>query len=271
MHSLQKRLARFKHCEAALLFSSGYAANVGALSCLMRKGDLVFSDRLNHASIIDGLRLSGANIHIFTHLDVDELCREIANASKLVQKFLVTESLFSMDGDIAPLDKYAQIARDFNVALVVDEAHSVGLYGQRGSGLVNQFAIEGEVTLSINGLGKAFGCYGAFVAGNETVIDYLTQNARTLMYSTALPPLAIAAIDAALDLIENGDQLREKLFYNVSLFKELWPQFSINTASPIIPIVIGENLRTINIADRLQNAGFDVRAIRPPFTYRRVN
>jgi len=264
IHSLEVKLARFKRCDRALLFSSGYAANVGSLSSLIKKDDLVFSDQLNHASIIDGLRLSRARIHIFPHLQVDELRRQLGHAPTNVVKFLVTESLFSMDGDIAPLDKYAQLARDFNLALVVDEAHALGLYGKRGSGLINQFGVEGAVTLSVNGLGKAFGCYGAFVAGSKTVIDYVTQSARTSMYSTALPPLAISAIDVALGLIEDGDRLRAHLFHNVSWFKELLPKACVNTVSPIIPMVIGDNKRTLDIAAHLLSAGFDVKAIRPP-------
>ena len=266
--TLEQRLSRFKQCERALLFSSGYLANIGVLSTLIKKGDLVLSDQLNHASIIDGLRLSGADIRIFGHNNVDEVFDILKNASKPTQKFPVTESLFSMDGDFAPLDRYADMAQKFDVALIVDEAHSVGLYGTSGSGLIDHFGIANEVMLSINGLGKAFGCYGAFVAGTNIVIDYLFQKSRTLIYTTALPPLAISAIDAALDLVEQGDDLREKLFQNVSLLRgKLFPYFAIHNQgllSPIIPIIIGNNQQAMIAAAQLQQAGFDVKAIRPP-------
>jgi|SRR5579871_2005272 len=265
VQALEMRLARFKQCAKAVLFSSGYAANVGVLSALIKKGDAVFSDRLNHASIIDGLRLSGADIGIFSHLDVEDLHAQLAQASPQQQKFIVTESLFSMDGDIAPLDRYADLARKFDAALIVDEAHGLGLYGKAGAGLIDHFGVGESVTLSINGLGKAFGCYGAVVAGSEMAIDYVTQRARTLMYSTALPPLAISAIDAALDLVLNGDELRADLFSKASLYPRLLPvNVGYGLLSPIIPVVIGDNGRALIAAKRLQEAGFDIRAIRPP-------
>lgn len=267
-HSLQTRLAQFKRCDKAELFSSGYAANVGALSSLIKKGDVVFSDQLNHASIIDGLRLSGANINIFPHASVEKLYQGLKRAPSNAQKFLVTESLFSMDGDIAPLHKYAEIASEFDVAMIVDEAHAVGLYGENGSGLIDHFQVNSAVTLSINGLGKAFGCYGAFVGGHHLAVNYITQRARTLMYTTALPPLAISAIDAALDIIEAGDDLRKQLFHNVLIFSHELKSANIgcfdHVISPIIPIIIGDNRRAKSVADKMQEAGFDVRAIRPP-------
>lgn len=266
--AVQKRLAQFKKSDSALLFSSGYAANLGTLSSLIKKGDLVFSDQLNHASIIDGIRLSGASIRVFPHLDIDALANELKDAEKGIHKFLVTESLFSMDGDIAPLDKYAELAHAYDAALIVDEAHAVGLYGSCGSGLISQFGIDDEVLASINGLGKAFGCFGAFVAGSELLINFITQRARTLMFSTALPPLSVAAIGAALDIVIDGEDLRKKLFLNVATFSDTLASKNLNSihhaASPIIPVIVGDNLKAIEIADRMQTFGFDVRAIRPP-------
>lgn len=265
---LQTKLAHFKQSESALLFSSGYAANLGVLSSLIKKDDVVFSDQLNHASIIDGVRLSGATIKVFPHNNVDSLRTMIAETKVQGQKFLVTESLFSMDGDAAPLDLYAEIAQQFNVALIVDEAHAVGLYGKNGAGLINHFGVENAVLVSTNGLGKAFGCYGAFVAGNRLVIDYLVQRARTLMFSTALPPLCISAIDAALSLIIEGNHLRTRLFQNVALLNYLLSRAGITNApsfmSPIAPIILGSNQYAQAISDQLCQAGFDVRAIRPP-------
>lgn len=265
---VQRRLADFKRCERTLLFPSGYAANIGVLSTLIKKGDIVFSDQMNHASIIDGLRLSGADIQIYPHLDMESLRDKIALAPMGKQKFLVTESLFSMDGDIAPLDRIAEIARTHDIALIVDEAHAVGLYGPNGAGLINRFGIEDDVLVSVNGLGKAFGCYGAFVAGPKSVMEYVMQRARTLMFTTALPPLAIAAVDAALDIIEAGDDLRKRLFHNVAMFSDALMRANLalpaSTSTPIIPVIIGANTRTKAIAERMQTAGFDVKAIRPP-------
>jgi 8-amino-7-oxononanoate synthase len=265
-HHVQKRLAHFKGCESALLFSSGYAANLGALSSLIGKDDLVFSDALNHASIIDGLRLSGATINIYPHLDVHHLKNALNDAPKSAQKFLVTESLFSMDGDIAPLDIYADLAQRYETALIVDECHAVGLYGHQGAGLVNQFGIDDQVLLSINGLGKAFGCYGGFVAGENLVIDYLVQKARTLMFTTALPPLALAAIDAALNLVMVGD-LQAKFFHNVSYLSQRLTACGLleqNTKTPIFPIILKENGRAKAVAEALKECGYDIKAIRPP-------
>lgn len=262
---VEKKLAHFKKSPSSIIFSSGYTANVGVLSSVIHADDIVFSDRLNHASIIDGVRLSRAKTIIFPHLDVDYLARAFADAPKDRAKFLVTESLFSMDGDIAPLDRYAELAKQFDVGLIVDEAHGVGLYGEHGAGLIDHFGVTRQTLISINGLGKAFGTFGAFVAGADIVIDYIRQRARTLMYSTSLPPLALAAIDAALKLVIEGDSRREKLFQNVKRLRNglmLDEQTSILT--PIIPLIIGESQRAMSIATRLKDAGFDVKAIRPP-------
>lgn len=268
-HALENKLARFKGCDRSVLFSSGYAANVGALAAIIKKSDVVFSDKLNHASIIDGLRLSGATIRIFPHNDVDALRVMLAeSSSQESQRFIVTESLFSMDGDIAPLNRYAELARSFNAALIVDEAHATGLYGKNGAGLVDYFGVTEQVLLSLNPLGKAFGCYGAFAAGSEIVITYLVQRARTLMFSTALPPLCIAAIDAAVTLVENGNNARAKLFNNARLLRDLLLAHGIplsaSDQSPIIPVIIGDNQQARMLAENMLQAGFDVRAIRPP-------
>lgn len=264
---LEHKLAQFKKCESALLFSSGYMANLGVLSSLIGKQDMVFSDQLNHASLIDGIRLTGATLHIYPHLDSDALKAALNNAPKNAQKFLVTESLFSMDGDIAPLDVYAKLAHEHDLVLIVDECHATGLYGQHGSGLIDHFGVTNQVAISINGLGKAFGCYGAFVAGQKILIDFLLQKSRSLMFTTALPPLMLTAIDAALPLVMRGD-LQTKLFDNVSyLTHKLAASGLVQPhahVSPIIPIILGENSRTQHVAHSMLEAGFDIRAIRPP-------
>ena len=266
--TLEKRLAEFKRSEKALLFSSGYSANIGALSCLIKKGDLVFSDALNHASIIDGLRLSKAQIIIYPHLDVQHLRGILKDTPQGPAKFLITESLFSMDGDIAPLPIYADLCHKYDVALMVDEAHAVGIIGQNGSGLIEHFGLEDEVLLSINGLGKAFGCYGAFAAAKEQVIEYLVQTARTLMFSTAPPPVLLSAIDRALSLVKSGDHLRKKLFHNIALLNESLTECGLirpdKELTPIMPIMLKNNHEAMEASNKMRALGYDIRAIRPP-------
>ena len=264
---VQNKLSHFAGFDAALLFSCGYMANIGALSSLIKKHDMVFSDQLNHASIIDGLRLSGASINIFQHNNVDGLQEIIKATSNSQQKFLITESLFSMDGDIAPLDIYADLCRKHNIALIVDESHAIGVYGKHGAGLIDHFGVSQDILVSINGLGKAFGTYGGFVAGKETAIDYLTQKARSLMFTTALPPIALAAIDAALMILSQGE-LMPQLWKNIRYFQRGLQELNLMPEGPprgpIFPVIIGDNKRAQFISQALSNAGFDVRAIRPP-------
>ncbi len=264
---LEYSLADFKQTQKSLLFSSGYAANIGAICALIEPGDLVFSDELNHASIIDALKLSKASVIIFKHCDQDDLTKKIKENPHKTCKFLISESLFSMDGDIAPLDTYTQIAKEHNLNLIIDESHALGLYGKNGAGLVNYFNIQNDILLTTQGLGKAFGSLGGVCAGSELVIQHVLQKARTLMYSTALPPSILAGIYSALNIVKQGDDLREKLFNNVSFFAAslrgaiappvLYP-------SPIFPIIIGDSALCLEIAQKLNNQGFDVKAIRPP-------
>lgn len=266
--SIQARLAHFKRCEQVLIFTSGYAANLGVLSSLINKGDIVFSDRLNHASLIDGLKLSGATIIIFPHRDADFIARALQTMPKKTVKFIVTEAMFSMDGTKAPLTIYAELARQYDLGLIIDEAHSVGLYGHKGAGLIDHAGISEQLLCSTNGLGKAFAALGAFIGGDAQVVELVQQKARTLMYTTALPPAALCAIEAALNIIEQGDQLRAKLFETIDYFsgqlleKNLMPRRDF--PSPIMPVHIGDAGATLKSAQYLQNDGFDIRAIRPP-------
>ena len=277
--AIEKRFARFKQTESSLYFSSGYAANIGLLTAFLEEGDVVFTDELNHASLIDGMRLSKARRVIFKHADVDNLREEIETTSCDGQRFLVTESLFSMDGDVAPLGEYAKLCREQNIALIVDEAHAVGIYGTKGSGLIEEFEINDDVFLSMNTCGKALGVSGAFVCGSHDAIDYLIQRSRPFIFSTAPPPSVCAAIDAALDIVEEEPERREKLFelskflrdalgnpeIQDSRFKTAEDESKIkNQNSQIVPIIIGDSERAVAIASRLQAGGFDVRAIRPP-------
>lgn len=248
--ALEQRFAKFKGTERSLYFSSGYLANLAVLTTFPESGDTIFSDEWNHASLIDGVRLSRADRVVFPHGSPGVVPE---NA------FLVTESVFSMDGDLAPLEQYKKLG----AALIVDEAHAVGLYGERGEGLIG----GDGVFVSVNPAGKALGVSGAFVAGPAWAIEYLEQRARPFIFSTATPPAIAAALDASLDLIAAEPERRERVRFLSGYLRERLAAagFAIPAGdSPIIPVIIGENDRTVAIAAALQQAGFDVRAIRPP-------
>lgn len=254
---IERRFAEFKGAESALYFSSGYLANLAVLSTFPQAGDVIFSDELNHASLIDGMRLSKARRVIFPHNDAASLQRALREEHCEGQRFIVTESLFSMDGDTADLRAYAET----RAALILDEAHAVGIYGKRGSGLAEQCGVERSVFLSINAAGKALGAAGAFVAGPAWAIEYLIQRARPFIFSTAAPPAITAAIDAALDLIAAEPERRQHL---LSLAQYLRDKLGAPGVSQIIPVMFGANERALAAAEALRTAGFDVRAIRPP-------
>jgi 8-amino-7-oxononanoate synthase len=264
---VERRFARFKGAAAALYFGTGYSANLGALTTFLDPGDVVFSDELNHASLIDGLRLSRARRVVYAHCNVDALYKLIKNENSSGQKFLVTESIFSMDGDRAPLADYAAICRDAGVALIVDEAHAVGIFGARGSGLIEETGVDAEVFLSVNTAGKALGVCGAFVTASAWAIDYLIQRARTFIFSTAPPPAIAAALDAALTVIAEEPERRQRLKDLVAYAHDQLCEKGLTvpgSGSQIIPVIIGGNAQAVAVASSLQAAGFDVRAIRPP-------
>ena len=265
--AIEDHFARFKGVEAALYFSSGYAANLGVLSVFLEPGDVVFSDEFNHASLIDGMRLSRAHRIIYPHCDTKALRRLIAAANASGQKFLVTESLFSMDGDQAPLAEYAKLCRATNTALIVDEAHAVGIYGKRGSGLAESAGISQNVFLSINPAGKALGVFGAFVAGPRWAIDYLRQRARTFIFSTAPPPALAGTLEASLTIVEMEPERRARLLKLADYIRGALIRNGVTLTpghSQIIPVIVGDNTRAAELSEMLRNKGFDVRAIRPP-------
>lgn len=265
--ALERRFANFKGTQASLYFTSGYQANLGVLGTFLEPGDIVFSDELNHASLIDGVRLGRARCVVFPHLDVSALRRLLAGESRTGQVYVVTESLFSMDGDFAPLHAYAELCRDASAALIVDEAHAVGIYGEAGSGLIEQTGCADDVFLSINPAGKALGASGAFVAGPTWAIDYLIQRARTLIFSTAAPPSIAAALDAALDIVAAEPQRRSMLRKRANGLRRRLRDSGLPVepeGSQIIPVVIGDNDRAVELAKHFTTQGFDVRAIRPP-------
>ena len=265
--AVEDRFARFKDTPRALYFSSGYLANLGVISTFAERDDLVVSDERNHASLIDGIRLSSARREIVAHNDAAAVRRAVEAAPAAAEKFVVVESLFSMDGDEAPLADLAAVCRKTGAHLIVDEAHAVGVYGARGSGLVEQHGIAEEVFLSINTAGKALGVAGAFVCGPAPAIDYLVQRARPFIFSTAPPPALAAALEASLDIIQDEPQRRMLLLERAARLRGRLLASAVpvvSGTSHIVPVVIGENGAAVAVADALQADGFDVRAIRPP-------
>ena len=264
---VERNFAAFKRTERALYFSSGYLANLAVLTTLPERGDVIFSDERNHASLIDGIRLSAADRVVFPHNDIEALARALHNRPGRGQAFVVTESLFSMDGDVPPLADYAALCRSTGAVLIVDEAHAVGCYGDRGSGLVEACGIERDVCVSINAAGKALGVSGAFVAGPAWAIGYLIQRARPFIFSTAPPPSVAAALDASLAIVAQEPERRARLASRVRHLREALRAAGVpipDGATHIIPIVLGDNDRALLVAGQLQARGFDVRAIRPP-------
>jgi 8-amino-7-oxononanoate synthase len=257
---IEHKFARFKQTERSLFFSSGYLANIAVIATFPEAGDVIFSDERNHASLIDGMRLSKARRVIFPHNNVTAL-RSSLQTEVSGQKFLVVESLFSMDGDEAPLGEYAELCRETNTALIVDEAHAVGIYGETGSGFIEEAGIAQDVFISINPAGKALGAGGAFVAAAADTIEYLIQRARTFIFSTAATPAMAAALEASLEVIAAEPERRHRLLDRARYLRD---KLAMPGRSQIVPLMIGENKKAIALAERLQAQGFDVRAIRPP-------
>ena len=265
--AVERSFATFKGTDRALYFSSGYLANLAVLTAFAEPGDVVLSDRLNHASLRDGIRLSLAKRVVFPHNDAAALARRIDGASTQGQVFVVTESLFSMDGDRSPLAVYADICRKTGALLIVDEAHAVGIRGPHGSGLIEETEIGKDVLVSINSAGKALGVAGAFVAGPAWAIEHLAQQARPFLFSTAAPPAVADAIQASLTIIANEPERRSQLRRRAVVLRERLGEAAIPTPggdTPIIPVMIGGNQQAVAVADALHAEGFDVRAIRPP-------
>lgn len=265
---LEERIALFKGTEDAIVFSSGYLANLGVISALMGRGDLVLSDELNHASIIDGCRLSRATVKVFRHRDVAHL-RDILLAERNSYRrcLIVTDGVFSMDGDIAPLPYLLQLAEEFQALLMVDDAHATGVLGKRGAGTVEHFGLEGKDIIQMGTLSKALGSEGGYVTGNAILVDYLRNRARSFIFSTALSPPVVAAAIAALDVLEEEPHLLDQLHANVcQLYRGLKEMgFEVlPTESAIIPLMVGEANRALALSEALAEKGVFVPAIRPP-------
>lgn len=265
-HALEQRLAAFTGRSSALFFSTGYMANMGVISALAGRGDTIFSDRLNHASIIDGCILSRARVRRYGHGDVAALESMLAETSG--HKLVVTDGVFSMDGDVAPLTELARVCRRHDALLVVDDAHGLGVLGPQGRGSVAELGLsEDEVPVLIGTLGKAVGTSGAFVAGPALLIDYLVQKARTYIYTTAMPPALAVATCASLDVIERDDERRAHVLGLVSRFRREASAMGyalMDSRTPIQPIMVGDNWSALALSRALEARGLLVSAIRPP-------
>lgn len=266
-HELEARLARLKNTQAALVFPTGYQANVGTLSALMGPGDTILSDALNHASIIDGCRLSRASTLVFRHNDVEHAAELLASCSGAGQRLIVTDSVFSMDGDIAPLAELSRLARRHDAWLMVDEAHATGVFGPHGGGVVEELGLSAAVEIQVGTLGKALGGFGAYVAGSRQLIDWLVNRARSFVYTTALPPSVAATAIAALDIVAQEPQRRRQLWDNTAFLAEQLTGLGYSlghTRSQILPLIIGDAGQTMALAAALLERGIFAQGIRPP-------
>lgn len=264
---LEKHIADFKGVESALVFGSGYLANIGVLSALAGPGDAILSDELNHASLIDGCRLSRARVAIYRHRDVHHLHALLKNTRDARRRLIVTDSVFSMDGDFAPLGEIVELARQYRAAVVIDEAHGVGVVGPGGAGLAAKLELTQEIDVHLGTLSKALGAYGAYVAGSALLTDYLVNHARSFIYSTGLPPAIAAAADAALGVLESEPSLVERLHENARYLRAGLERIGFRigeTDSPILPVIVGEPDSALRLAHALFSRGVYVIAIRPP-------
>ena len=265
-HRLEEELAAFKQTEAALLFNSGYQANVGTIAALVGTDDIVFSDQLNHASIIDGCRLSRARVFVYPHKDMTALAELLARHAGR-RRLIVTDSIFSMDGDVAPLGTICDLALRHGAMVMVDEAHATGVVGPHGRGVVAAEGLGEQITVQMGTLGKAFGVFGAFVAARRSVIDHLINAARSFVYTTALPPPVVAAGLAALDIIRREPRRRERLLDNARTLAADLRSLGLDlgdAAGHIIPVIIGDSTRCMRLAQQLLGEGVFVQGIRPP-------
>lgn len=262
----EERLAAFSGSEAALLFGSGYAANSGLLTTLAGREDLIVSDERNHASLIDGIRLSGARKRIYPHQDLDAVAEALDAPRSGGEAFVVTESVFSMEGDLTPLTSLAEIAERRGAHLIVDEAHATGLHGPRGSGRVEELGLRDQVLATVHTGGKALGSGGAWVAGDRVLCETLVNRARPFVFSTAPLPVLTAALDAALDLLTAEPQRRAAVHRKADLLRSLLAEAGVPVGggSAILPVVVGENQTALALQEGLLAAGFDARAVRPP-------
>ena len=266
--ALAESLAAFERTEAVALFPTGFAANLGAIAALVGSGDAVYSDRVNHACLIDGARLSGARLRVYPHGDAGRLEAILErDRGRFRRSLIATDGVFSMDGDLAPLDLLADLAERFGAMLLVDEAHGTGVFGPDGRGAASEHGVADRVPIKVGTLSKALGSVGGFVAGSRRLIDWLINHSRTLIYSTSLPPAAASAARAALAIAQAEPWRRDRVRALGETLRDALRQAGFDvgrSASPIVPVLLGEPERAVVLAERLRERGLNVPAIRPP-------
>ncbi len=267
-NELERKLAEFKGAEATISFQSGFNANLATIPALVGRGDAIFSDELNHASIIDGSRLSRATIIRYNHNDPVDLEKKLKEEGpKYRRKLVVTDGVFSMDGDIAPLPEIAEVAEKYDAILMVDDAHGEGVLGRGGRGIVDHFGLHGRVDIEVGTLSKAFGVVGGYVAGSKEIVEYLKQKARPFLFSSAVTPPDVAASIAAVDILTESDELVKKLWDNAKYFKEGMKKLGFDTGksqTPITPVMLGEATVAQEFSKRLFEEGIFAQAIGYP-------
>src|SRR5438876_11524847 len=264
---LGRRLAEFKKTEAVVVFQSGFAANAGTVSAVLGKDDVVVSDELNHASIIDGSRLSRAEIKVFPHKDVDAARRILRGLPAGKRTLLITDGVFSMDGDLGPLPDLCALAEEFGCIMMVDDAHASGVFGRNGRGTVDHFRMHGRVDIQVGTLSKAIGALGGYVAGTQPLIEFLYHRARPFLFSTSHPPAVAAACLAALDVLMEEPEIIDRLWDNTRCFKAGLPSLGFNTGlseSPITPVIVGDGALAMKLSDRLFEEGVFAQGIAFP-------
>ena len=264
---LERKLAEFKKVEAVVVFQSGFTANAGTVSAILTKEDVVISDELNHASIIDGCRLSRATIKVFPHKDVDAARRIIKELPAAQRKLLITDGVFSMDGDLGPLPELCAVAEETGCIMMVDDAHASGVFGANGRGTIDHFGVHGRVDIQVGTLSKAIGALGGYVAGSRTLIEFLYHRARPFLFSTSHPPAVAAACIAAIDVLLEEPQIMERLWDNTRFFKAGLEKLGFNTGlseSPITPVIAGDGGKAMKLSDRLFEEGVFAQGIAFP-------
>ena len=266
--TLERALADFKHTESALIFNTGYMTNLGVIYGLVKQNDIIFSDELNHASIIDGCRISKAAVKVYKHADMKHLAELLEKNTTAGHRYIITDGVFSMDGDIANLPELVKLAKKHEACLYVDDAHAVGVLGSDGGGTASYYGLQGQVDLQVGTLSKALASEGGYVAGKKVYIDYLLNKSRPFIFSTALSPVSMAAAKAALDLLLSKKELYlHKLKSNADLMRNLLIKYKVDIIAgetPIIPILVGDAKLTTKFAHKLEEQGILVSAIRPP-------
>src|SRR5215813_3728373 len=264
---LERRLAAFKKTEAVVVFQSGFAANAGTVAAVLTKDDVVVSDELNHASIIDGSRLSRATIKVFPHKDVDGARKVLRDLPASQRKLVITDGVFSMDGDVGALPELCAVAEEFGCIMMVDDAHASGVFGANGRGTIDHFKVHGRVDIQVGTLSKAIGALGGYVAGSGSLIEFLYHRARPFLFSTSHPPAVAAACLAALDVLEQEPSIIDRLWENTRFFKQGLVSMGFNTGlseSPITPVIAGEGSRAMKLSDRLFEEGVFAQGIAFP-------